>query len=631
VVEADVSIKALQPHEAAAMLEDACGGDGALTPEVKKRWTRRGGAVPLAVMESLRHGLMVGELALRNGVVTPRSKTAGRGRTLSPHAWVTRRFAALALDRAEDATLTCVVAIAGAQLPRKRLAAVASDLGLPTGDALDKTLARLCREGVLVCDGDRVSTSSRTLRDAALERTDEAMRRRLHGALAAAFAQTARGLDLAEGAHHAALAGDHLGAASLATRAADRATKCGLGEWAVALTNFAHAEGAPGPLATTPSPPPGVGSRAPRMAKVPTIAPVDLEPFDDDHGATMTAPKLTPEPEPEPVPAPEPIAKPVVPAPARPPAPPAKPALSPRITTSKHKPVDTTLTTGQIAALPSPSFAKMLVAKEIAKEAAKETSRTAAAVVASPQPVFAPAPRAAPPRPPPPRAAPKREDTAATIKDAPILARPIAAQPPEVSDADATTEFVGRPIPILDDPPPLAPDELAGLDAASEGELLVVPSLTSLPAPPLPADETVATLAADVRRALASRDLPSLDASLSQLEAAGGSPCAIARLRGLSAVARGDLGGGFRLLRRARADAKSEREIARGSLAYAIALGAAGRPEDALLEALSALARERKLQPRPSARGEGSAGDLACRKLIARLLEAASVEAPAPA
>ncbi|MEO7093221.1 MAG: hypothetical protein ABI175_08220, partial [Polyangiales bacterium] len=168
---------------------------------------------------------------------------------------------------------------------------------------------------------------------------------------------------------------------------------------------------------------------------------------------------------------------------------------------------------------------------------------------------------------------------------------------------------------ILDDAPPLADDELAGLDA-STGENVVAPVVAS-----------AAAFADDARRALVARDLVALEACLGNLEAAGGSACAIARLRGLAAVARGDLGGGFRLLRRARADAQSEREIARGSVAYAIALGAAGRREDALLEALSALARERKLQPRPSVRGNGSAGDLACRKLIARLLEVPKAEA----
>src|SRR5439155_477555 len=87
VIEADVSLKALLPHEATAMLKDACGGTDHVSAEVVRRWARISAGIPLAVMESLRHGLAVGELALRNGVIAPRAKGSGRGRTLSPHAW----------------------------------------------------------------------------------------------------------------------------------------------------------------------------------------------------------------------------------------------------------------------------------------------------------------------------------------------------------------------------------------------------------------------------------------------------------------------------------------------------------------------------------------------------------------
>src|SRR5439155_11136106 len=72
VVEADVKLDALSPHQAVEVLDDACGGAKAVHPEVRKRWTRRGGGIPLGIIEALRHGLAVGELAVRDGVISPR-------------------------------------------------------------------------------------------------------------------------------------------------------------------------------------------------------------------------------------------------------------------------------------------------------------------------------------------------------------------------------------------------------------------------------------------------------------------------------------------------------------------------------------------------------------------------------
>src|SRR5438874_4976274 len=80
----------------------------------------------------------------------------------------------------------------------------------------------------------------------------------------------------------------------------------------------------------------------------------------------------------------------------------------------------------------------------------------------------------------------------------------------------------------------------------------------------------------DAKLAFLARDLPTLDRLLGDLHAVGIKGGAVDRLRGLSAVARGDLGVGLQLLRQARADAKDDREIARAAVAYSIALGAAG-------------------------------------------------------
>ena len=136
------------------------------------------------------------------------------------------------------------------------------------------------------------------------------------------------------------------------------------------------------------------------------------------------------------------------------------------------------------------------------------------------------------------------------------------------------------------------------------------------PAPParrMPSDSPQAVLARKARAALLEGDAARFSAALDELEGVV-SPSALARLRGLLAVSRGDVASGLRLIRDARATAQSEGEIARATLTFAIGLGTLGRRDDALLEALDALSIERRTGHR--------AGALACRKVIERLLGA---------
>ncbi len=88
----------------------------------------------------------------------------------------------------------------------------------------------------------------------------------------------------------------------------------------------------------------------------------------------------------------------------------------------------------------------------------------------------------------------------------------------------------------------------------------------------------------------------------------------VGRVAAVLAVRRGDEGEGLRALRRGVAIATSAEARARGGLAYATGLAAAGRSEAALLEALSALAATREAgDPR---------GERACVAFLARLAAA---------
>jgi hypothetical protein len=515
VVEADITLRALAPHESASVLEDACGGAASVSRDVVKRWVRRGGGIPLAIVESLRLGLAIGELASRDGVVSPRSKVAGRGRTLSPQAWIVRRLAALVTDRPNDATIVALVACAGA-IDRALLEEALSDLGVPTPGGVDATLERLAREGLVADEATFVAPANRSLRDAALARLEEPERRRLHGALAAAIARTARGLDLAEGAQHAALAGDHLGAGALAVRAADRARRAGLRHHAESLEGFARAEGAGVPtFATTPSPPPRSSLRSPRPEPAP-----DDEPTQKSASARRELDDL--------------------PLTQR-----AESASSEARIAARHSLAVGALTEHAIESLPSPIESPL---DGLGARAGEASELDEIEIVDE-------------------------------LPDVRVPSIPPVAFSPR-SLREAFTE---------DSAPPVAPSRR------------------------MPSDSPQALLARKARTALLAGDAPRFEAALQELDGLV-APSALARLRGLIAVSRGDVASGLKLIRDARASAQSEAEVARAALAFAIGLGALGRRDDALLEALDALSIERRTGHRE--------GALACRKVIERLLGA---------
>ena len=507
IVEADLSLKPLQPHEANVVLEEACGGGASVSPEVVKRWVRRGGGAPLAILESLRHGLSVGDLAVRAGLggssIVARSKASGRGRVLSAHAWIARRLAVLEADRPHDALITEVVAIAGPGVPYRVVEEAVVDLGVHGGEALAAAIDRLVREAILARRGDLLAPSSRTLRDAATDRTDDARRRRIHTALSGALAREALGLDLAEGAHHAALAGDHMGATALAMRAADRARKAGLATWAASFEAFARAQGGSSPARTTPSPAPRPSINSPTPPAVESETPEVIEPLPDDAFEPLIEDELEPLPEEAFEVAEETFSTGLTPAP---PVVPYRPSIG-----------VTHLTTGQIAALPAPYtppvdlFASVMSSRE--------------------------------------------DDEPSFINSVPRI--------------------------------PIAPI----IRQANSG---------------------VSELAAAARQALAGRDHAALDAALSAIETVAGPSPAVTRVRAIAALARGKLGEGLDLARRA-ASAGSD---PRSRLAVAVALGVAGERQAALIAAMEALSTERKRE------GSGGPGDEACCRLIRRIVDA---------
>jgi hypothetical protein len=582
VVEADATLRTLPPHEAASVLEDACGGAAAVSRDVVKRWLRRGGGSPLGILEALRHGLATSELAAREGVIAPRSKVAGRGRALSPQAWLVRRLAALSTDRPEDALIVSLVACAGA-LDRAMLEEALVDLGVRTPGGPEATLERLAREGLLYDGPTFVAPASRTLRDAALARLEEKELRRLHGVLAATLARAAEGLVLAEGAHHAALAGDHLGAGALAVRAAERARRAGLDRHAQALDAFARAEGAGAtPLATTPSPP-RASMRSPHPGEPPRAeASVDEAYVEHEQLGDELDDRL-------------------------------EDHLEEEIEDFEEiGPLDENDVAVAAEADAPPSFGQAL-RPDVESEPPTQRARSSPPIV---QVVFHERPLQ------------KGAQDALAAFDRPSLAvpamrthdiealpSPLDSQALRRGDDDDEPDGPTDEIEIVEELPDVkGPSIPPSFTPRSLREAFTEDSVPpSRPPARMPSEGPEAKLARKARDALLAGDAHGFESALNLLDGIA-SPNALARLRGLSAVSRGDVAKGLQLIREARASAHDERESARAALAFAIGLGALGRRDDALLEALDALAIERKLGH--------ERGAAACRKVIERLLGA---------
>lgn len=115
------------------------------------------------------------------------------------------------------------------------------------------------------------------------------------------------------------------------------------------------------------------------------------------------------------------------------------------------------------------------------------------------------------------------------------------------------------------------------------------------------------------KEALLAEDLASLDRWVDGLRASGESPAFTERLGAMARLGRGDIGDALRVLRRTRQelDPQDHRRRCQTSLALGVALSVAGRPDEALLESLDALARARQIKDERGAR--------ACITFLAKL------------
>jgi len=116
------------------------------------------------------------------------------------------------------------------------------------------------------------------------------------------------------------------------------------------------------------------------------------------------------------------------------------------------------------------------------------------------------------------------------------------------------------------------------------------------------------------REAMVKADAVPLDDIVAALKLTVDNAEVVERLAGVLAMTRGAKEEGLRLLRRGAETEKRPEQRARAVLAYAIGVAAAGRHEDSLLEALTALASTRALSDK--------SGEKACARFLSRLSSA---------
>ena len=125
------------------------------------------------------------------------------------------------------------------------------------------------------------------------------------------------------------------------------------------------------------------------------------------------------------------------------------------------------------------------------------------------------------------------------------------------------------------------------------------------------------------KEALLAADSAALERWADGLRATGESPAFTERMRAMARLGRGDIGDALRVLRRTRGklDPKDHRRRCQTSLALGVALSAAGRPQEALLEGMDALARARQI--------DDERGAKACLAFLAKLYTSVSRDAEA--
>lgn len=552
---------------------------GALDALARGRWARLGGGRPLAIVEALTLGIASGDVSFLNERATPRSRAAGRGKVLSASKWIRRRANA---ESTPARAMLSVIAVLGGDAKATMLLKVMERAGLriDVGATLQHLEAqrwiairetRIPNERGETRSETWVSFPARTHHKALFNTLEDDARRKLHAAIAHVIEEEQGTFGQVEAAWHAAQAGETARAAQMLLDGARATSDAHFEASTTQLVAFARRVDPSCEEQATE-----ILSKAVERASVP-------------------------------------------PPPVRISAPP--PSLNPTHSSAPpffHAPLPPVPTAGsstEHASIPVPRHPSLRPATPSARIAAiASVPPTPHGRSASPRPMSIP-PAAAPPldlmnelllQPPPPPIpmSPAEQEADSLIEHARIVA-PVRLTSDSEHPGDGPTQMSGAPPSMLHDVAEDGPTRVSGVPPSTRG--------SSPPSSQGMGTQVAARIGELAKEALLADDVASLERWVDGLRASGETPAFTERLGAMARLGRGDIGDALRVLRRTRQelDPQDHRRRCQTSLALGVALSMAGRPDEALLESLDALARARQIKDDRGAR--------ACLTFLAKL------------
>jgi hypothetical protein len=232
----EMELKPFDASDAEALVTAVAGG--ALDPALSRRWVRRGGATPLGVIEALALSLAVGELAWEGDALRARRRSAGRGKPMQARDWIARR--ARTMSSPIEQLVLAIVALLGGDVTIGRLERVLAAANVQAS-ARDVVQSLTGLRWLTSAGGEAVALPTRSHREAILgELTDDSLRALIHGAIGRTLEGDERGLGRAEIAYHLARAGDARRAARIALDAARAAGQLDLQQGTTSLIAYAR-------------------------------------------------------------------------------------------------------------------------------------------------------------------------------------------------------------------------------------------------------------------------------------------------------------------------------------------------------------------------------------------------------
>ena len=573
----------LMPREGAEDVAASVTG-GALDAVARRRWARLGGGSPLATVEAVTLAIARGDITWSGAVASARSRAAGRGKIEPAAAWIRERAS---VESMPARTLLSLLAVIGGEAKVGFLSRVLERAGLRVD--VPGTVAQLVRSRWLVVQepsggGEKsVAFPSRTHQKALADTFVDGARKKLHLAIARVIEEEEGAFGRVEGAWHAAQAGEGARAAAALLDAARATAEARLEASCTQLIAFAR-------RADPSCEEAALELLANALERAPSLAPPPL---------TMV-PSTTPEA----------ISASTVHA--------SIPALPPR-TLGTRMPADAAPSSRRTAS----------VAPSQSPDADEPDSMVERALIVPPD-----GPGGAAPRPTFELATdgPASERTSIIHREEPVDSEPPTMMDHEVTPEPPESTLASKVGPSRDggrevDPSQLVHELGARAPTTRSGAPAALVASGGAPAstPPsrAPGSQIAIRFGELAKEALLAADSEALERWVDGLRATGESPAFTERMRAMARLGRGDIGDALRVLRRSRGklDPQDHRRRCQTSLALGVALSVAGRPQEALLEGMDALARARQIGDERGAK--------ACLAFLAKLYTSVSRDAEA--